>query len=162
MCQQGNLQRARHNGNQRPVYGNANAHAINPQPFFANVNFKETWIKSGADEELPTFADAIGKELADHKLTRSQFRNIYGEIKRIQMRGFEAEKASFYLLRPKVAYALGRIDEKRERDKYQGMLLFKRVFDKACEYVNNEQSYKNFCNLFEAILAYHRANGGKD
>ena len=89
-------------------------------------------------------------------MTNSKIRSIYGEIKRIQMGKFEQEKASFFLLRPKVAYALGRDDKNR------GLQLFKLIFDKACPLVHDQKTYQNFCNLIEAILAYHKANGGKD
>ncbi|HBK29668.1 MAG TPA: type III-A CRISPR-associated protein Csm2, partial [Parabacteroides sp.] len=86
----------------------------------------------------------------------SKIRSIYGEIKRIQMGEFEKEKSSFFLLKPKVAYALGR-DEKN-----QGLKLFKLIFDKCFGNVTNQKSYKNFCGFIEAILAYHKAYGGKD
>jgi CRISPR-associated protein Csm2 len=69
---------------------------------------------------------------------------------------FEKEKSSFYLLKPKVAYALGR-DERNE-----GLKLFKKIFDECFEYVTDQKAYLNFCNLMEAILAYHKAYGGKD
>ena len=89
------------------------------------------------------------------ELTNSKIRNVYGEIKRIQMGGFEKNKSSFYLLRPKVAYAVG-------RDKNNvGLNLFKEVFDEAVKYVKDDRTFHNFCNLMEAILAYHKAHGGK-
>ena len=40
--------------------------------------------------------------------------------------------------------------------------MFKLVFDKAAFLVKKESEFQNLCNLLEAILAYHRANGGKD
>lgn len=134
-----------------------------PEKLFADVKrtfseseFKKDWITAEADSELPIFADKMGKEMATGGLTNSKIRSIYGEIKRIQMGRFENNKAAFYLLRPKVAYALGRDPKNR------GLMLFKLVFDKASESVSDEISYKNFCNLIEAILAYHKAYGGKD
>jgi CRISPR-associated protein Csm2 len=94
--------------------------------------------------------------MANNKLTNSKIRSIYGEIKRIQMGEFEKEKSSFYLLKPKVAYALGR-DEHND-----GLKLFKLIFDRSSTDVTDQQAYLNFCNLIEAILAYHKAYGGKD
>ena len=67
---------------------------------------------------------------------------------------FEKEKASFYLLKPKVAYALGR------DNKNKGLQLFKFIFDRSAKDVSDQKTYHNFCNLLEAILAYHKANGG--
>ena len=114
------------------------------------------WIKQGANEAMISFAEENGKYMADNGLTNSKIRSIYGEIKRIQMGQFEEEKSSFYLLRPKVAYALGR--DKNNR----GLQRFKQIFDEAARLVTNGEEYQNFCNFLEAILAYHRANGGKD
>jgi CRISPR-associated protein Csm2 len=114
------------------------------------------WIKTGADPAMVKYAEKVGKDMALGKLTNSKIRSVYGEIKRIQMGEFEKEKSSFYLLKPKVAYALGRDEQNK------GLQLFKKVFDDASQYVTDNASYKNFCNLLEAILAYHKANGGKD
>ncbi len=119
-------------------------------------NFKEEWIKNGTDSEMIKYAEDTGKFMADNKLTNSKIRSIYGEVKRIQMAEFENEKASFLLLRPKVAYALGRDNSNK------GLQLFKSVFDKASKDVIDQKTFDNFCNLFEAILAYHKAYGGKD
>lgn len=94
--------------------------------------------------------------MARNGLTNSKIRSIYGEIKRIQMGKFEIEKASFFLLRPKVAYAFGR-DEKNK-----GLKLFKLIFERVYLLVKDQKTYNNFCNLIEAILAYHKAYGGKD
>ena len=88
-------------------------------------------------------------------LSSSQIRNVYGEMKRIEMKGYEDEKSAFFLLKPKVAYALGR------DSKNQGLKLFQLIFNKAWGCVSNEKTYKNFCNLFEAIIAFHKSYGGK-
>jgi len=126
--------------------------------FWSNLDpaYNSEWIINGATPEMVVFAEKVGKFMADNGLTNSKIRNVYGEIKRIQMGEFEKEKSSFYLLKPKVAYALGR-DEKNE-----GLKLFKKNFDKCFEFVTDQKSYLNFCNLMEAILAYHKAYGGKD
>lgn len=124
--------------------------------FFNNLNYNDSWIKNEVDASFPDFAEKIGKYMAENGLTNSKIRSIYGEIKRIQMGQFEKEKASFYLLRPKVAYALGR------DSKNKGLQLFKLVFDKYSSAVSDQKTFHNFCNFLEAILAYHRAHGGKD
>lgn len=121
---------------------------------FEGWQFNANWITKEADKDLIVFAEKAGKYMADNKLTNSKIRNVYGEIKRIQMGTFEKEKSSFYLLRPKVAYALG-----RERDN-RGLEMFKLIFDAAFNSVSDGKTYQNFCRLIEAILAYHKANGG--
>lgn len=123
---------------------------------FAKLCYDDLWIKSGATQSMVEYAEEAGKFMAKNGLTNSKIRSIYGEIKRIQMGEFEKEKSSFYLLKPKVAYALGR-DEKNE-----GLKLFKMIFDKSFCYVTDQNTYHNFCAFIEAVLAYHKAYGGKD
>ena len=127
------------------------------ESFYRNeLQYSSKWILEEADKDLVAFAEKAGKYMADNGLTNSKIRSIYGEIKRIQMGEFEKEKSSFFLLKPKVAYALGR------DDKNEGLKLFKLVFDKCYDDVKDQKTYHNFCNMIEAILAYHKANGGKD
>jgi len=123
---------------------------------YGELVFNPNWISNGADAELVVYAEKAGDFMAKNNLTNSKIRSIYGEIKRIQMGDFEKDKSSFFLLKPKVAYALGR-DANNE-----GLKLFKKIFDNVFGYVKDDKSYQNFCNLIEAILAYHKANGGKD
>lgn len=131
-----------------------------PMQFFKEANYQSTWITKEANKELVDFAEKMGKYMAKNGLTNSKIRSIYGEIKRIQMGEFEKEKASFYLLRPKVAYAVGREKNNKGNKGSNGLLLFQLVFEKCFENVSDKKSYNNFCNLIEAILAYHKANDG--
>ena len=124
---------------------------IDTKQIFNEMKFDSAWIKNETDKNLIDFAETAGKYMAQNGLTSSKIRSIYGEIKRIQMSRFDKEKASFYLLRPKVAYALGRDPRNK------GLQLFKIAFDECAKYVVDEKTYNNFCNLLEAILAYHKA-----
>lgn len=134
--------------------------------FFSKLNFNDKWITEGADSLFVVYAENVGRYMAPlfqndkQCLTKSQIRNVYGEIKRIQFKRVETieGKTSFMLLKPKVAYAEG-------RNKTKGLSLFKKVFDKAWSITSenlNDMTYGNFCALLEAILAYHKAYGGKD
>lgn len=135
--------------------------------FFKENPFDQNWILVGADEKMVQFADKAGKYMAPkgdkdkQHLSKSQIRNVFGEIKRIQLKGYDTPegRSSFMLLKPKVAYAEG-------RNKTKGLSLFKRIFDVGWDIVTNNHStnlqYGNFCALLEAILAYHKAYGGKD
>ena len=131
--------------------------------FLKEHQFKKEWISDGSDAEMIAFSEQVGKFLAEggpeKQLSTSQIRNIFGEIKRIQLKGLNdpAALASFMLLKPKVAYAEGRKHN-------QGIFVFRKYFDEAWAVVlegNREKRFNNFCNLLEAILAYHKANGGK-
>lgn len=122
---------------------------------FNELQFDASWITKEATKEMVVFADKMGKILCDEKLTTSKFRNVFGEIKRIQVSGYEEHKVSFILLKPKIAYAVGRDKEN------VGLLLFQFMFDACFDHVTNKETYQNFCNLVEAILAYHKSHGGK-
>ena len=123
---------------------------------FKSLTYDNSWIKNEATGLMVKYSEEMGKFMAKNGLTNSKIRSIYGEIKRIQMGEFEKEKSSFFLLKPKVAYALGR-DERNE-----GLKLFKLIFDCCSADVTDQKTYHNFCNFIEAILAYHKAYGGKD
>ena len=136
-----------------------------PDAFLSDNAFKQAWITVGADEGMITFADKAGKYMAplhpngDREcLSKAQIRNVFGEIKRIQLKGIDKPegRSAFLLLKPKVAYAEG-------RNRTKGLTLFKKIFDKGWQYAGKSQAtYNNFCALLEAILAYHKAYGGKD
>ncbi len=136
--------------------GNGNTPKQNAKSMFDAHTFDASWITKEASPALVQYAEDMGKFMAENGLTNSKIRSIYGEIKRIQMGEFEREKSSFFLLKPKVAYALGR------DDKNEGLRLFKLIFDEASKSVRDQKSYQNFSNFIEAILAYHKAYGGKD
>lgn len=143
------------NPNQKRTFSN-NTPRVSAKDKFNELVYNKNWIKNGATADMIKYAEEAGKFMADNKLTNSKIRSIYGEIKRIQMGEFEKEISSFYLLKPKVAYALGR-DENND-----GLKLFKLIFDLCSVDVEDQKTYHNFCNLIEAILAYHKAYGGKD
>jgi len=117
--------------------------------------FLPAWITNGITQETVVFSEKLGKFIKEEKLTTSQIRNVFGEIKRIQLKGFENERASFYLLKPKMAYAAKRADNR-------GINTLKKFFDDAHAQVSDAKSYQNFVDFFESILAYHKAYGGKD
>lgn len=133
--------------------------------------FKPEWITKGVDADTITFMKAAGDYMAPMSdsdklaLTNSQFRNVYGELKRIQMKGFGESQSEFLLLKPKVAYAAKR---KSVRETETGMELFKKIFDKAhvavlqvADKEQRKQAFKNFCAIMEGLIAYHKYYGGK-
>lgn len=119
------------------------------------------WITEGIkDTEVVQFADEFGRFISMNRLTTSQIRNVFGEMRRIQMKGFDSERTSFILLKPKLAYAVKRHGGK-------GLSKFYDLFKMAYESVNPSKDgastrYDNFISLVEAILAFHKFHGGKD
>lgn len=126
-----------------------------------NINwvgeFQAKWIKDSIDRDGVSYAEKLGKELADkyNGISSSQIRNVYGEMKRIQMSGFDKEKTAFLLLLPKISYSQVRNDK-------AGIRTFKKVFDKMHALVETENNFENMMKIMEAILAYHRSFGGKE
>ena len=117
-------------------------------------DFNPDWIKKGFTKETVKYAEDFGKFLKNNELTTSQIRNTYGELKRIQMKGFDNETTSFYLLKPKMAYSVARNGK-------SGQKMLGEVFNKAYDNVEKAEHYKNLMDFMEAVLAYHKAEGGK-
>lgn len=93
--------------------------------------------------------DSDGRKTVAGKLTTNQLRKFFGEIKRQQLQGYN--ESSFVMLKPKLAYAVGRADKKNK------IKDFYKVIAEAMGHVHNEKQFKNFVQIFEAIVAYHKA-----
>jgi len=133
------------------------------------------WIDQGPShktiEQANSFGKYISKELKefaknnrqkDESVTTSQIRQIFTKLKCIEAKGYKEsqQRLEFIMLKPYIAYAAG-------RHKKQGLDELKKRLDWGIDAVlkngsgpNEAQRFKNFCRLFEAILAYHRAHGG--
>jgi CRISPR-associated protein Csm2 len=125
--------------------------------------FSNSWIKEGLSEKSIDFANFFAKTiLAPGKdgISTSQFRNIYGELKRIQLKGLQSERTSFHLLLPKIAYAVKRNETNGGR-KFNDLIKEAHKEVKVDE-AGAESRFKNFCDLIEALLAYHKFYGGKN
>lgn len=137
------------------------------------------WISEKFSTETINYAEKFGEYLVKNRLTSSQMRVIYGEVKRIEasvmtMNAPKDEEETqqvegdlrrnvkdFLLLRPKLAYAA-------KRSGTRGIEDLKKVMDVAHGAVHLEEvaafqnSIENFADFFEAILAYHKAYGGRE
>jgi CRISPR-associated protein Csm2 len=118
-------------------------------------------------------ADASGKEMVEfsmqtadtlvrNSLTRSQIRTIFTEVRKIEalwdIRNEDARRR-LNMLKPKMDYQVSRS---------QPVQVLRDVLSKAIDTVESASSieernkrFQRFVELFEAILAYHRALGGK-
>ncbi len=97
--------------------------------------------------------DNRGKILFRKKLSTSQIRKFFGELKNIEANtsstNFNLGKVK--MIKPKLAYAVGR--EKSPEPKIEDMYFeFSRAIDSILEY----KHFKNFVQLFEATVAYHK------
>lgn len=109
------------------------------------------------DEQSILFSEFLGRYLVFLDLSTSQIRNVYGEVIRLKMKGFNPTE--LVLLKPRLAYST-------ERKGTDGSRKFREVIEKALDKViftqeKQDELFQNFANFFEAILAYHRSFGGK-
>ena len=110
------------------------------------------------------FAEKFGKHLAaddydSDPLTTSQLRKFFGEVKRQQMMGFN--ETEFTMLKPKLAYAVGRAKQNGKKNKSQKIedffIVISDAIDKVLSSPERNKAFKNFITVFEAIVAYHKA-----
>ncbi len=94
-------------------------------------------------------SSAAGRPQKISKLTTNQLRKFFGEVKRQQLQGYN--DSSFVMLKPKLAYAVGRADKNNK------IVDFYKVISEAMGHVRNESQFRNFVQIFEAIVAYHKA-----
>jgi len=108
-------------------------------------------------------ARKLGEHLArKSRMTASQIRNIFGEVRRIEMLWEERPEPAanrLVMLRPKLAYQAKRF-ESRNRDPVGPL---QEVIDKCIEAVGADRSrFRRLVDFFEAVLAYHKFYGGED
>ena len=125
----------------------------------SNVMVKD---KSGA--ELVKFARETAVTLVKNNLTRSQIRGIFTEVRKIDsMWGGPRQGDAMRrlnMLKPKLDYQTARSESVK---------LLRDVLTAAIDQVEGAASeedrnarFHRFMELFEAILAYHRAEGGRN
>jgi CRISPR-associated protein Csm2 len=103
-------------------------------------------ILNGDIEKLVNNAEKLGIHLGKEKMTTSQIRNIYSDVK--QMQKFKPYELN--LLRPKMAYAAKRNRETKD---------LQEVLDFAIRKIDDENKFEKFKDFFEAIVAYHYKYG---
>lgn len=113
--------------------------------------------------------ERLGRELAKdekhsknprNKMTSSQIRRFFGALKRIQA-DFKKLKSEIILLEPKLAYAVGRDkDKKSQKNKTKIDLFYDEVSPLIRSIHEDEPKFKNFVNIVEAVVAYHKAACG--
>lgn len=122
-----------------------------PQGQFSANQIQQV-IRQGG-KTLVQMAEGLGPRLQQGRLTTSQIRNIYGTVKQMEMRGFNPDE--FVLLKPKLAYAAARADTQGAKD-------LKDALTWAIDEVGSDEAkFARFVDFFEAILAYHKAAGGR-
>lgn len=127
--------------------------------------FFDVWVKEKFTSESSQHAYDYAKYLADNRLTRTQLRNFFGELRRIEARGPAENAQAISFLRHKLAYTVSRLEE----DKLPKAVArtFHGVLDKGLQALDGEpaalaERFERFTAYFEAVLAYHRFHGGRE
>lgn len=120
------------------------------------------WVVSGPSKGLIEKADEFGQKLKEQELTTSQIRQVFTKMKNIESKGLDQTRlGDFLMLKPFISYAAGRQDKCMGLQKLKGLVCdgIDCVADAKGEALQSH--FRNFVKLFEAVLAYHRAAGGK-
>jgi CRISPR-associated protein Csm2 len=113
-------------------------------------------------------AETLGSALVDARLSTSQIRAIFSEVRQIEamlLLGSEQQdqqaKRRLTLLKPKMRY-------RARKESGRGVDQLVSVLTPAIDEVNSatevkdwKANFQRFVEFFEAILAYHKAAGGK-
>lgn len=142
-------------------FDNRNKNPQKQEPLIDN-DVLENILDGKDNSSLVKKAEDIAKVVKNGGLTTSQIRNIYGTVKKMEMAKWdETTIGKLLLLKPKIAYAAG-------RHGVNGLHDLRKVIDMAIDMVNKPNNlpeklvrFDNFSKFFEAILAYHKAEGGK-
>ena len=123
----------------------------------------EAIIVRGDARVLVDTAERLGKDLANARLTTSQIRGVFGTVRQIEMnwsasategRQRQAQR-QLILLKPKLAY-------QARRQSGGAVQQLADALNPAIDLVGEDRErFRNFVDFFEAILAYHKAAGGR-
>jgi len=129
------------------------------------LNRIPSFIKGNNQKEMIESSKIFGERFYKGGLSTSQIRNVFGEVKKNQMKtSMNQENFDFLQLRmllPKLAYSAARA-KKKGTDELRDVLSkgIETVLEKDIEKKIVFSRFENFANFFEAILAYHKAAGG--
>ena len=102
--------------------------------------------------------EALGKILAVSVKT-SQIRKFFGSLKRIQA-DFKNKSNEIILLEPRLAYAYGKA--KGEATKAGLKQLYETLGPLVKSIKQDKIRFTRFVQISEAIVAYHKSNGGSE
>lgn len=129
---------------------------------------KKDWIQNGISKEAVDWANSFGEFLTEKNgtkgaLSTSQIRKFFGVLRRIES-DFAHKKNDIIMLKPTLAYAVGR----NKNSKNQNKTKIKEFEEELVEGINairlgdekhERNDFKNFLKICEAIVAYHKFYG---
>jgi len=126
------------------------------------MTMHELLVMDETGQQMVTFAQQTAERLVRDKLTRSQIRSIFTEVRQIEalwpQSGGEALRR-LTMLKPKMAYQTAR----SQPVEHLAQVLGEAIDEVTKAPVEKRDAvFQRFMDLFEAILAYHRAKGGRN
>jgi len=127
----------------------------------------QTIMTSDPDgQELVKNAEELGTILKNGNVTRSQMRSIFSEARQIEATwGKQSSSLRLSMLKPKLAYQKSR--QGRDSEQAFGNLVtnltqaIDTVLEKGIPEEERDIRFNKLMSYFEAVLAYHRAAGGR-
>jgi CRISPR type III-A-associated protein Csm2 len=118
-------------------------------------------VENGIQELAPL--ESLARDLVKNDVKTNQIRKLFGAIRQIEAKGFGKEGndtvVDVKMLEPRLAYAYGKASGK---SKIGLEILYNNLKTPIQRIGNDEKKFKNFVKTMEAIVAYHKANGGQD
>lgn len=131
--------------------------------------FDEAWICAQMDQDATDHAFRFGKLLKEGNLSRTQVRNFFGELRRIEARGVTANADAIFHLQHKLAYTKSRLTDEKGKQAVNADVAqaFHDVLVRGLKAIGNDPTtlqirFERFTAYFEAVLAYHRFHGGRE
>lgn len=149
-------------GNQSGGQGGQQKAAATQNEKPANIDnaILDDGIKANNIENLKAWGRYFADNNGGKKVSTSQLRKFFGEIKRIQA-DFDNCKMDLILLDPKIAYAVGRTKKDARQGESVKIEDFYKQMTPLISKINEDQAkFKRFVQVCEAIVAYHKQYGG--
>ncbi|MBN2892497.1 MAG: type III-A CRISPR-associated protein Csm2 [Bacteroidales bacterium] len=138
---------------------------------YPEQKLEKNWIRDGINEEIIEWAKSFAEKLTPSdksKLSTSQLRKFFGEIKRIKA-DYKKNINDLPMLEAQLAYAVGRDKDEKGRNKtkikefYEELSKGIKAVRKGEEANEKEKrnDFNNFVKIVESIVAYHKYFGGK-
>lgn len=104
-------------------------------------------------EMLFEYAEKVGKKAKEDRITVSQIRKIFSEVKKLEYDEEGNYRYRLRIVKSQMAYTAGRFSNLKD---------FRNIFNVLIDETlkGGEEELKRFKNFFEAVIAYHRAYGG--
>lgn len=142
--------------------------------YLKNHPINNNWFVDGITPDAIDYTKDLAEYLSKEEkgkiipLTTSQLRKFFGAVKSLELKiktnGFKDNESEFIMLKPKLAYAVGRARNSNKAVTDIRIADFDEVISFVIDCVMNnctkkDAAFKNFIKFFESIVAYHKRYG---